>query len=902
MKGKKIAIALLAIFFVATIAPLMSYAQEEEVPYGAWVDQISFQAESDQAKVLNMLENNEVQLHISDINDPDVFNNIRESPNVDYAMSYGLFFDLTFNPSGPTFPATGKFNPFSNPKIREAMNWLVDRAYIADELMGGLAKPKFLPIVSAFPDYGKLADVFKELEATYSPDFERAKTAIFQEMSDMGAEFVEGKWYYNDEHVTLKMLIRIDSPPRTRIGDYVSNMLEDLGFATDRMYRTSPEASPLWLWGNPDDGEWHVYTGGWITTVVVRDYGDTYSFHYTPRGMWASPLSAAYTPDPIFQEIAYRLDDADWATWDERMDLMAKAAQLSFEDSVKVWLVDQTTPFPFRNEIQVANDLAAGLFSSPISAWTIRYKDQVGGTIKASDREVIVDPWNPISGSNWAYDAHIALCTGAREYIFNPYTGLPMAHEFESATVDVLEGAQVFSTEDWCTLNFVDEIAVPTDAWYEWDYENQEIVTAPAGTTARAKVTIDYGDVIGNVKYHDGSVMSKADWVAMWPLDFERNNPDSPLYDASSAPAYGSFRTEFQGLRITSWSPLILEIYLDFSTLDAELILAEAVALTNIDMPIDGFDTFWPSMPWHAKAIGVLAEEQGLLAWTMMKSDSEELEWMNYLGGPSLAVLEDMLTEAENTEFVPFADFASEYVEPGEAAERYANLRQWYEDRGHFWVADGQFYLDSVDFVGHSAVVKAFGENRHKADKYAFLAEPPIPESSVTPPDNVVPGLEAEFTLSLSTMGQPYANDRIDFVKYVFLDTAGTVLAKGDATPVAEGEWAIGLTDTETAGMTAGTYSLLTIALSKDVALPGIVETPFVVIPELSYIKSLLAQTEAEMNAAISALESTVETTIEDEISGLRGAVSASQTIMYASIGLALVAVVIAIYAVIAKK
>jgi peptide/nickel transport system substrate-binding protein len=34
-------------------------------------------------------------------------------------------------------------------------------------------------------------------------------------------------------------------------------------------------------------------------------------------------------------------------------------------------------------------------------------------------------------------------------------------------------------------LRFVPEIRVPEDAWYGWDAEKQEIVTAPPGTTAK---------------------------------------------------------------------------------------------------------------------------------------------------------------------------------------------------------------------------------------------------------------------------------------------------------------------------------------------------------------------------------------------------------------------------------
>jgi peptide/nickel transport system substrate-binding protein len=474
-----------------------------------------------------------------------------------------------------------------------------------------------------------------------------------------------------------------------------------------------------------------------------------------------------------------------------------------------------------------------------------------------------------------------------------------MPSRLVSAELDVLEGALVFNNSpEWLTLNFVDEIMVPTDAWYGWNTTTKQVTSPPEGTTVRAKAVLNYGDVIGNVIYHDGSVMSKADWIATWALDFERSDPASPFYDESWIPDYGNFRSEFQGMRITSWSPVIIEVYLDYYAPDAEYIVQEASALSNGQQPTAELAGFWPSVPWQAKAIGMMAEEQGLLAWTGDKSEELGIEWMNYIGGPSLTILSDMLTEAENTGYIPFEEITNDYIETGEAAERYANLRSWYQEMGHFWVGDGPFYLDTVDFVGHTASISAFRDYSFKADKFAFLAAPPIPESSITTPENVVPGLEATFSLSLTADGQPYANDRIEFVKYIFMNSLGQLVAKGEATAGDEGQWSIELTDEETAAMIAGTYTLSTIALSKDVAIPGELETPFVVIPELSYFQTLLAQTEAELNSAVTQLEST----LSNQITQLQGAVSASTTTMYAAIGLAVIALIIALYAVVVKK
>jgi peptide/nickel transport system substrate-binding protein len=904
MEGKKITIALLLVLFVVTLVPSKTIAQS--VPNGPWVDEIDWSAESDQAKVLTMLEGNNIQVYASDINDASVFASVRSSANLKYDMSYGLYFELTFNPYGtvsePTF-ADGRLNPFCDPQIREAMNLIIDRNYIAEELLQGMAKPKLFCLTSAFPDYGRLADVLMGLEAKYSYNFEAAKSKIFERMAALGAVYSEGKWLYNDAPVTIKLIIRIDDKARTKIGNYVADQLELIGFTTERQYKTSREASPIWRAVSVplSAGAYHIYTAGWITTAVDRDSSANFATFYTPRGAGTGPLWLGYHPDPLFQEVAYKLNDADWDTWDERQSLMAQAAEMSLKDSARVWVVDQVIPYAYRKEIQVASDLASGLFANAISSRTIKITGQVGGTVDAACREVLVDPWNWVAGTNWAMDANIILPTVDREDISNPYTGLPMNNRFVSATVDVLTGENTISSSSWCTLNFVNSISVPTDAWYDWNSTTQHVITAPVGTTALAKVTVNYGDVIGNVKYHDGSVMSLADWVLGWPIDFARNDPTSPLYDESSAPNYDLLKSIFKGWKIVSQHPLTIEYYLDFKSLDAELILSRAVTLTGIDSPTWGLGQFWPSMPWQVKAIGIKADEEGLLAFSANKADEIDKEWMSYIGGPSLTILNNVLTEAKNTGYLPFKQFASQYVTTDEASTRYTNLQTWYTQHNTFWVANGPFYLDTVDFTGHVAVIKAFRDYTYAADRYATLASPPVPESSVQVPTSVVPGLKANFNLSLSTQGQPYPNDRIDFVKYVIVDSNGATKVSGTATPTAQGKWPISISEATTATFDPGTYTLITIALSKDVGQSGTQRTPFIVIPELSYFQTLLAQTRAETSASVATLESDVNS-LSTQISSLQGAISTAQTTMYAAIGLAVIALLIAIYAVAVKK
>ena len=201
------------------------------------MDQIVFTQEPDIGKVAGLIETGSHQVFAQGVANPTVYHRLRDSERVALDVSYGSSVELTINPAGPTF-ATGELNPFHVPEIREALNWLIDRRHVAEEIYGGLAVPRFLPLSTAFPDYARLADVARALELRYQHDPERASAVIAADMEKLGAERSGGRWLYEGKPVRVSVLIRTDDA-RQRVGDYVANLLEDLGFMVERLYRTA---------------------------------------------------------------------------------------------------------------------------------------------------------------------------------------------------------------------------------------------------------------------------------------------------------------------------------------------------------------------------------------------------------------------------------------------------------------------------------------------------------------------------------------------------------------------------------------------------------------------------------------------------------------------------------------
>jgi nucleoside-diphosphate-sugar epimerase len=386
---------------------------------GALVDQVVFSQAPDAGKAVGEIEAGTYHVYAQGISSPTIYQRVRDSQRIGHELSYGRNTEITINPSGPEF-ATGEINPFHVPEIREALNWLVDRRYIAEELYGGLAVPRYLPLTTTFPDYTRLAAQARALEQRYRHDPDRAERVIAREMEALGAVFEGGLWRYDGRPVRISILIRTDDE-RVRIGDYLANLLDGLGFQVERMYRTAEEATRIWIAGDPAAGRWHLYTGGWVAIVINRDQGDNFSYYYTPRGR-PDPLWQAYTPDPEFDELADRLARRDYASFDERQEMMADALEMSMKDSVRIWLVDQLSITPRAVDVELAADLAGGISGSRLWPYTIRLRDQVGGNLVFAVPTLLTEPWNPVAGSNWIFDQMIIRGLDDPPLLPDPFT------------------------------------------------------------------------------------------------------------------------------------------------------------------------------------------------------------------------------------------------------------------------------------------------------------------------------------------------------------------------------------------------------------------------------------------------------------------------------------------------
>ena len=793
---------------------------------GAWVDDLVFTAIGNFDEGIKQLQAGAIDVYANGRVSPESFKVVKVDPALSYIESYGLYHAIQMNPVGPVMD-NGLFNPFGNQKIREAMNWLVDRSYLAQEIYAGSATPKFTALGTAWSDYARSLDVGRAIENKYAYNFDKAKEVFDAEMPGMGATLVDGKWTYNDAPIVLTYLIRKESALRQAMGDYVSNQLEALGFAVDRQYKTSREASALWVATEPKEGLWHLYTGAWSATAITRDQGWVFSSFYTTRA-GGIPLYQAFTPDPAFDDLALRLETSKFADLAERKQMMADALNMSMENSYTVFLIDEKAFTAYSANVQIAYDLAAGITGNAQWPFTLRFKDQVGGTAHIATENLLVDPWNPVAGSNWLFDAMPQR--GTRDYGFmpDPYTGLSWPQRAEKATVIAQEGLSVFKTQDWLTLEFKPTIEVPADAWYEWDAANQKFITVgeafTATQTAKAVSIVTYpGDMFDTVTWHDGSKLSVGDFVMGMIMSYDQAKEESAIYDASST-TYESLMSYLKGFRITSTNPLVIETYVDLYYLDAE----------------DMVFSWWPQYiqgpgSWTSIAIGARAEAAKLGAFSSaraneLQAENEKVEWLSYIAGPSLEILRGQLISATAENYIPYAPTMGEFVTAEEATARWAAYNDFYKTQGHFWLGTGPFMINKAFPVEGSITLSRYEAYPDLSNKWDRFGVAKIAEVSVDGAGQVKIGDEGKFDVFITFQGEPYLNADLESVKYLLFDSAGSLVATGDAVAGADGEYTISLPADVTGKLTEGSNKLEVAVSSKLVALSALGSFEFVTV------------------------------------------------------------------------
>jgi peptide/nickel transport system substrate-binding protein len=683
----------------------------------------------------------------------------------------------------------GELNPFSIKVIRQAVQYLIDRDFIAGDIYGGRAVP-MLSHVSPL-DYDELT-VFETLRRTgirYDPEF--ANSVIAEQMEAAGATRDSGTWSFNGRPVVVKIIVRVEDERRD-IGDLFRAALEGAGFQAQPIYQPFGPATLAVYASDPITFQWHAYTEGWGRSAPDRyDFG-TINQMYAPwlgnMPGWLETGFWQYVNEEI-DAIGQQLYRGEFGSKEERDDIYRQMTGMGLLESVRLWLATALQSFPARNELENLNvDIVAG----PKSALSLREATvadseeiRVGNLWIWTDRTV----WNPVGGFGDVYSGDIYKNLVDAPVVNHPFSGLPIP--FRAG----------FETE---TAGPDGTLEVPEDA-VMWDAAADAWTPVGGGVTAVSKVTYDYSKYF-QAPYHHGQQITPADLIysiaQAWELayDEERIQIETAL-GITSRP----FLQTFKGFRLLDDDRL--ETYVDFWHFEPSYIASYATA--------GGVATPWELL--YAMDEVVFGQRRGAYSDTAAARFS--VPWLSLVSETDARLVIRVLREFLGDGTFPEAIFdlnGRALMTADEAKARYQACLDWFDLTNLLVISNGPFFLTRYDPPAQFAQVDAFRAEGYpfKPGDWAFGEPPTLAVDIAAPPPAL---LGDAISVPVTVEGPGVLSLRYALIDPSSADPETTIVASGEASG-ADGSFTVELGSDITSALFPSVYQLFVLASSDELA------------------------------------------------------------------------------------
>lgn len=750
---------------------------------GAALDSLIFSSFNvDQAPL--QIQNGEMDLYLFGLK-IDAARQLAESaPDaIDLIEAPASTLSLILNPA----PAPeGELNPFAIREIRQAMQYLVDREFIANDIFQGRALPMFSPIGPL--DYDQLT-VFQTIRTrNFHVDVESVRRVVNEQMQAAGAQAgADGKWTFNGRPVTLKVISRVEDERRA-IGDVVRVALETVGFTVQPILQQFGPATLAVYASDPITFQWHVYTEGWGRSSSSR-YDDAALNSFAAPWLgnmpgWQETGFWQYQQDDL-DALGQRLFRGEFSSKDERDQLFNQMLGIALDESVRVWLVTALQSFPVRQEVE---NMTIDIVGGPKSIFSLRSASLQGSSqMRVGHLWVWTErtTWNPVGGYGDVYSSDIYRNMVDPPLVNHPFTGLPMP--FRASFEVENEGPE-------------SALPVPEDA-VMWDASADAWRPVGSGTTATSKVTFDFSKYFVST-FHHGQQITVADVMYALAQTFEFAYDDQKVQiETAIGITARPYLETFRGFRLLQDDRL--EVYVDYWHFEPGYIASYASIAS-------------PSTPWELLAAMdeiVFAARTG--AYTDTAAARFNVPWLSLTTDQDARLVQRTLRQLLQEQRLPSGVFeiaGRTLVSPEEATARYQADLDWFDQNNLMVISNGPFSLRRYDPPAQFAELAAFRPESYpfSPEDFRFGAPPQLTVTAQAPasvplgsPIDVPVTVEGPGTLTLD---------------YVLIDPAtGGVAASGRAD--GEGnQFTVSISADVTATLFPSVYQLYLLAASSELS------------------------------------------------------------------------------------
>lgn len=743
---------------------------------GTYVDKVEFIQYSDENTAIEEVKNGNLDIYYSAIPSDRVDSQLRQDLNV--FQSTGTEYSLLVNPA-----PSEKFNPFSIRDVRYALNYLVDRNMIVDEILNGYGSPMISAYKPYDPDFLLVLGKLQSFNFHYNPSL--AEQMISDALTKAGAQRIDGKWYYNSKPVEITIFIRNDDQVRKSIGEILASQLQKIGFVVNVDYGDLSKAFSVVYGSNPADMDWNIYTEAYTIGGFVRYDSVTVAQMYSP---WYSNMPGFNNPEywnyknNSLDSISQAIFVGNFTSSATRAQLLNEGVGEGIQESVRIFLAAQVDQYVANKKVTgIINDFGAGITSrfTPINS-----RDG-SDTLKIGIAKIYQGAWNPVAGFTDSYSQEMSAPIMDPGDFKNPYTGvtIPVRTDWEVKTAGPLG-----------------KLDVPSDA-IRWDPQQQKWVQVGSGIQSTSKVTFH----MKFSNWHNGRPMDMNDvlygiyFLYQWGWD---QAAQTKTFDSEYSPKANQAAKTLVGVRILDNDTI--EVYQDYWHFDANEIADSAQV--------------WPDMPWEIMYAMEKSVTDGKLAFSRSDAVSKNVDWLSLIVPKDAMIIESNLQQFESNNTIPTA--LSGFANSSYCNLRYNSSISWINEHGNAMISNGPFYLDSYLPEARTISIKSFDDPTYPLGtgywkEFEQVHLPKLEKIGV--PTVVTIGQELDIPI-LTTPGSD--------VYYYFINAQGQMVYDGEQNSTT-GNFTIVVPAEKTVNFTAGANNLQIFTVSDAAYRPDAFSTSF---------------------------------------------------------------------------
>lgn len=771
----KIMLVIMLAFLASSIMYNESFAEKN-----TFFDSVKFIQYLDENTALEEVRNGNLDLYYYTIS-PDRLENKQNVEGLQVFDSTGGSYSILMNPA-----ESEKFNPFSNQDIRFALNYLVDRKLIVNELMGGYGAPIISYYSPSDPEYLTVVEQLEAFNFKYNPTL--AEKIISRALEEKGAIKNNGKWEMKGIPIEITIFIRSDDPVRKSIGEILSVELETMGFSIKKDFGDLNKAFVVVYGSNPSDVKWNLYTEGWGRSAFVRydsvGLGQMYSPWFSNMPGFNDPAYWNYKNDKL-DTLTQKIYTGDFETEEQRAELIQEAVVEGVNESVRIFLASKIDQYVANEKISgVVNDFGAGVPSRFTPINTKGDHDELVIGVK----QIYQGAWNPIMGLTDSYSRHIWGIVSDPAAFKHPFTGetFPVRATWEVKT----EGPN-------------EKISIPQEAKI-WNPALQKWENVDEDAQATSRVTFDFK--FSN--WHNGEKMDMNDilhslyFTIEWGTQTDENDKS---FDTEFTPRAAQSIETIKGINQIDGDTI--EVYVDYWHFDEGEIADWAV--------------LWSSVPWEITSAMENAVLDGKVSFSRSGATSKNVNWLSLIIPNDANTIKSYLQEFKEKKYIPEAlkgnSLDSEYYQ-----NRYDSSISWIQNKHHAVISNGPFYLESYSPESRTIKVSAFDDDSYPFKKGEWErfenTEFPIIEK-IDMKKSIQRG--EEITLTIETKNS-------DAILYFLTNNQGEKIISKTQN-VKESNTVIKIPSEESSKLGIGSSNIKIFAISNSVLKPDFYESSFIV-------------------------------------------------------------------------